>query len=78
MTKKSTHYKQVVYKYILSLICIYITQLFFYLFNRELFQIEGVKECFNIFIGCTRYALSSISIFLLPYLFLNLLPLVNK
>ena len=78
MTKKSTHYKQVVYKYILSLICIYITQLFFYLFNRELFQIEGVKEGFNIFIGCTRYALSSISIFLLPYLFLNLLPLVNQ
>lgn len=78
MTKKSIHYKQVVYKYILSLICIYITQLFFYLFNRELFQIEGVKECFNIFIGCTRYALSSISIFLLPYLFLNLLPLVNQ
>jgi phosphoglycerol transferase MdoB-like AlkP superfamily enzyme len=78
MTKKSTHYKQVAYKYLLSLICLYITQIFFYIFNNGLFQIEGIKECFNIFIGCTRYALSAISIFLLPYLILNLLPFVNQ
>ena len=78
MAKKSTHYKQIAYKYLVSLACIYITQLFFYIFNRSLFEIDGAKECFNIFIGCTRYALSSISIFLLPYLLLNLLPLVNQ
>lgn len=78
MAKKSTHYKQIAYKYFVSLACIYITQLFFYIFNRSLFEIDGAKECFNIFIGCTRYALSSISIFLLPYLLLNLLPLVNQ
>ena len=72
------HYKQVVYKYILSLFCIYITQILFYLFNSSFFEIESFNEGFNIFFGCTRYALSSISIFLLPYLFLNLLPLANQ
>lgn len=72
------HYKQVIYKYILSLFCIYITQTLFYIFNSNFFEIETIKQGFNIFIGCTRYALSAISIFLLPYLLLNLLPLANQ
>jgi hypothetical protein len=78
MNKKNSHYKQVACKYLLSLILLYISQILFYLFNISFFEVENLKEGFSIFLGCTRYFLSAISIFLLPYLFLNLLPLVNQ
>ncbi len=71
-------YRLVLCRYLLSLLCIYITQLAFYFLNSSLFQIDGFWGFFNIFIGCSRYALSSLSVFLAPYLLLCLLPIPIK
>ncbi len=68
-------YKLVVSRYLLTLVFLYLTQLAFYLLNSNLFQIESFGACVKIFLGCTRYALSSMSVFLAPYLLLCLLPL---
>ena len=78
MRKIYPSYKLVLSRYLLSLLCIYLTQLAFYFLNSSLFQIESFSAFCKIFLGCTRYALSSLSVFLAPYLLLTLLPIVWK
>ncbi len=60
------------------MVFLYLTQLAFYLLNSNFFHVDGFVEYCRIFLGCTRYALSSISVFLAPYLLLSLLPLPIK
>ena len=78
MKKIYPSYKLILSRYLLSLLCIYLTQLAFYFLNSSLFQIESVSAFFDILFGCTRYALSSISVYLAPYLLLTLLPIPWK
>lgn len=74
----SSSYKLIAGKYLLSLGIIYLTQAVFYLFNSALFHIDGAKDLFSIFLGCTRYALSSLSVYLAPFLIMSLLPVTIK
>ncbi len=74
----SPSYKLIALRYILTLVFLYLTQLAFYLLNSNFFHVDGFVEYCRIFLGCTRYALSSISVFLAPYLLLSLLPLPIK
>lgn len=78
MKKIPASYKLLIERYLLSLIFLYLTQTAFYLLNANLFQIDGFGSFFKIFLGCTRYALSSLSVFLAPYLLLCLLPIPGK
>ena len=78
MKKIPASYKLLKERYLLSLIFLYLTQTTFYLLNANLFQIDGFGSFFKIFLGCTRYALSSLSVFLAPYLLLCLLPIPGK
>ena len=71
-------YKLLIGRYLLSLLFLYLTQTAFYLLNANLFQIDSFGSFFKIFLGCTRYALSSLSVFLAPYLLLCLLPVPVK
>lgn len=71
-------YKLILSRYALSLLMLYITQVVFYLFNTELFHIDGFSSVWKMFCGCTRYALSSLSVFLAPYLLMSLIPLPFK
>lgn len=71
-------YKLMLSRYALTLLVLYLTQLSFYLLNASLFQVESFGAFGRIFLGCTRYALSSVSVFLAPYLLMCLLPLPIK
>lgn len=71
-------YRLLIERYLLSLLFLYLTQVVFYLLNANLFQIDGFAASLKIFLGCTRYALSSLSVFLAPYLLLCLLPVPIK
>ncbi|MDR0789966.1 MAG: sulfatase-like hydrolase/transferase [Bacteroidales bacterium] len=71
-------YRQILLKYLLALLMLALTQVVFYVLNATLFNINGFSDFANIVLGFLRYALASVSIFLLPYLVLSLLPITIK
>ncbi len=68
-------YKLTLYRYLVALALLLITQIVFYALNASLFNVTGGKEFFNICIGNVRFALSSVSFWLSPFLLLALLPI---
>ena len=68
-------YKLTLYRYLVALALLLITQIVFYALNASLFNVTGGKEFFNICIGNVRFALSSVSFLLSPFLLLALLPI---
>lgn len=71
-------YKQILFRYLLALAYLLITQIVFYLLNSSLFCVDSVGACFKISLGNLRFGLSTLSVFLAPYLFFALLPLPIK
>ncbi|MDY6393997.1 MAG: sulfatase-like hydrolase/transferase, partial [Bacteroidales bacterium] len=71
-------YKQILFRYLLALAYLLITQIVFYLLNSSLFCVDSVGGFFRISLGNLRFGLSTLSVFLAPYLFFALLPLPIK
>jgi phosphoglycerol transferase MdoB-like AlkP superfamily enzyme len=55
-----------------------LTQIVFYFINAAFFNIVSVSDFFSIAAGFFRYAFATISVYLLPYLLLSLLPFTIK
>ncbi|MDR1846821.1 MAG: LTA synthase family protein [Bacteroidales bacterium] len=76
--KTTPSYMQIPLKYLLTLLMLLLTQVIFYLVNRNLFNIDDFDSLIKIKLGFLRFALSTTSIYLLPYLLLMLLPVSIK
>ena len=68
------NYKLTLFRYITALCLLIITQIVFYLLNSTLFNVNSFKDFLNICFGNLRFALSSLSFYLAPFLLLALLP----
>lgn len=62
-------------KFLLTLVLLLITQIATLVFNTSVFSIDGVSDFLSILLGATRFGISSIVVFLLPFLLLSLLPI---
>ncbi|MBQ9311523.1 MAG: sulfatase-like hydrolase/transferase [Bacteroidales bacterium] len=71
-------YKIILYRYLFALVLLFATQIIFYLLNSTLFNVAGFKDFANICVGNIRFGLSTLSIFLAPYLIFALLPITIK
>ncbi|MCH3923732.1 MAG: sulfatase-like hydrolase/transferase [Bacteroidales bacterium] len=74
---KPSH-KLVLSRYLLSLCILIITQIIFYLLNTSLFNVNSFSEFMKIFVGMIRFALSTLTIFIGPYVILSLIPITFK
>lgn len=61
-------------KVLLAVGLLLLTQLLFYIFNTRIFHFSCFSEVMGVLWGNVRFAFATICTFLLPYLFLNLLP----
>ena len=68
-------YKLTLYRYLVALALLLTTQIIFYALNASLFNVTSGQEFLNICIGNVRFALSSVSFLLSPFLLLALLPI---
>ena len=66
------NYKLTLFRYITALCLLIITQIVFYLLNSTLFNVNSFKDFLNICFGNLRFALSSLSFYLAPFLLLAL------
>jgi phosphoglycerol transferase MdoB-like AlkP superfamily enzyme len=71
-------YKLILSRYILSFCILVITQIVFYVLNASLFNVDSFSAFFKITLGMFRFALSSMTIFIGPYVVLSLLPFTFK
>lgn len=71
-------YKIILYRYLFALVLLFTTQIIFYLLNSTLFNVAGFKDFANICVGNIRFGLSTLSVFLAPYLVFALLPITIK
>ncbi|MBQ9253983.1 MAG: sulfatase-like hydrolase/transferase [Bacteroidales bacterium] len=71
-------YKIILYRYLFALVLLFATQIIFYLLNSTLFNVAGFKDFANICVGNIRFGLSTLSVFLAPYLVFSLLPITIK
>lgn len=70
-----TYYKQTFLRFLLALILLLFSQWIFYFLNSSLFVVSSFGDFAKIVLGNLRFALSTLSVFLLPYLVFSLLPL---
>lgn len=71
-------YKQILYRYLIALACLFITQIVFFLLNSSLFSVDNMGALYRISFGNLRFGLSTLSVYLAPYLFFALLPIPMK
>lgn len=69
-----SQYKLTLWRYLIVLVVLLITQVLFYLLNTQLFNVDSFNAFWRICVGNIRFALSSLSFYLAPFLFLALLP----
>ncbi|MBP1630444.1 MAG: sulfatase [Bacteroidetes bacterium] len=72
------YYLSILYRFLLALGLLLLTQIAFYIFNSNLFNVDGARELFTISIGAIRYAVASTVIYLSIYLLLALLPITLR
>ena len=70
----SSVYAALLFKYVLALIFLLVTQWIFFLLNRSFFSVASFGEFLSILAGSVRYALATTTVFLLPFILLNILP----
>ncbi len=68
-------YKLVLFRYITALCLLLVTQIVFYILNSTLFNINTLWDFLKICLGNLRFALSSLSFYLAPFLLFSLLPI---
>ncbi|MBR1770328.1 MAG: sulfatase-like hydrolase/transferase [Bacteroidales bacterium] len=71
-------YKQIIFRYVFALLLLFVTQIVFYCLNSSLFAVNSFGDFCRIALGNLRFSLSTLSVFLAPYLFFALLPLPIK
>ncbi|MDR0971507.1 MAG: sulfatase-like hydrolase/transferase [Bacteroidales bacterium] len=67
--------KSVILKFFLAFFLLLLTQVAMYFFNTAIFSIDSFSDFLSILLGSIRFALSSVALYLYPYLFFALLPL---
>lgn len=65
----------IILKLLLSLGLLLISQLAMYFLNMDLFSIDGINDFLSILLGSIRFGISSTVVFLLPFIFLSIIPL---
>lgn len=65
----------IILKFLLSLGLLLITQLAMYFLNMDLFSLDGINDFLSILLGSIRFGISSTVVFLLPFIFLSIIPL---
>lgn len=68
-------YKQILFRYIFALLLLLTSQVVFYVLNSTLFAVASFGDFLRILLGNLRFGLSTLSVFLAPYLFFALLPI---
>lgn len=73
-----SQYKLALWRYLMALVILLITQVIFYLLNASLFNVDSFGAFCKICVGNIRFALSSLSFYLAVFLLLSFIPLPWK
>ena len=73
-----SQYKLTLWRYLIALAILLITQVVFYLLNTSLFNVDSFGSFCKICVGNIRFALSTLSFYFAVFLFLSLIPLPFK
>lgn len=68
------YYISILYKFLLSLGLLCITQIGFYIFNNNIFHFDNSIEVLGILYGGMKFAIASSIVYLFPFLILSLIP----
>ena len=70
----SSIYSALLWKYTIAVVFLLFTQWLFFFLNRNFFSITSIGEFLGVLAGSIRYALAVVTIFLSPYILMNILP----